>query len=130
MVCLRCGDCCRETEMLLSAEDIERLEGKGYRKEFFMLFDEEGYAKLRNLRGACVFYDPENRRCKIYKFRPSGCRLYPIIYDEEKGIVMDEVCRGKGRLNEKRIERKGAKVLRLLERIDAEAKSRLKAQQS
>jgi len=130
MRCLRCGDCCRETEMLLSAEDIERLEGKSYRKEFFVLFDEEGYAKLRNLRGNCVFYDAENRRCKVYSLRPLGCRLYPVIYHEDKGIVVDEVCRAKSRFNEKRIARKGAKVLKLLERIDAEAEDRRNAQQA
>jgi len=130
MRCLRCGDCCKETEMLLSAEDIERLEGKGYRKKFFVRFDEEGYAKLRNLRGTCVFYDADYCRCKIYRFRPLGCRLYPIIHDEKKGIVVDEVCRAKGRLNEKLKAQKGVKVLKLLERIDAESKSRRSARQS
>jgi len=128
MRCLRCGDCCRETEMLLSTEDISRLEGQGYRREFFVLFDKEGYARLRNLQGHCVFYDAENRRCKVYRFRPLGCRLYPVIYDDEKGIVVDEVCRVKGRLNEKRMARKGVKVLKLLERIDAEAEGRRSAQ--
>ena len=128
MRCLRCGDCCKETEMLLSTEDINRLEGKGYRREFFALFDKEGYARLRNLHGHCVFYDTENRRCKVYRFRPLGCRLYPVVYDEEKGIVVDEICRAKGKLNEKRIARKGQRVLKLLERVDAEAESRRNAQ--
>ena len=127
MRCLRCGDCCRETEMLLSEEDINRLEGKGYRREFFALFDKEGYAKLRNLQHHCVFYDVENRRCKVYRDRPLGCRLYPVIYDEEKGIVMDEVCHARGKLNEKQIRRRGQKVLNLLERVDAEAESRRNA---
>jgi Fe-S-cluster containining protein len=128
MRCLRCGDCCRETEMLLSTEDIARLEGLGYPREFFVLFDKEGYAQLRNLQGHCIFYDIENRQCKVYRFRPLGCRLYPIIYDEEKGIVVDEVCRAKGKVNEKRMARKGAKVLKLLERIDAEAEGRRNVQ--
>ena len=128
MRCLRCGDCCRETEMLLSKEDINRLEGKGYRREFFILFDKEGYAKLRNLQRHCVFYDIENRQCKVYRDRPLGCRLYPVIYDEEKGIVVDEVCHAEGKLNEKQMARKGQKVLKLLERVDAEAESRSNAQ--
>jgi Fe-S-cluster containining protein len=128
MCCLRCGDCCRETEMLLSKEDINRLEGKGYRREFFILFDKEGYARLRNLQRHCVFYDIENRRCKVYRDRPLGCRLYPVIYDEEKGIVVDEVCRAEGKLNEKQMARQGQKVLELLERVDAEAESRRNAQ--
>ncbi len=130
MRCLRCGVCCTETEMLLSIEDINRLEGLGYRKEFFVLFDEEGYARLRNLDNRCVFYDVDHQRCTVYNCRPLGCRLYPVIYDEQKGIVLDSICRSRGHLNEKQIARKGRKVLRLLDRIDAEADSRRNLQQA
>lgn len=114
--------------MLLSKEDIKRLEGKGYRREFFALFDKEGYARLRNLHRHCVFYDVENRRCKVYRDRPLGCRLYPVIYDEEKGMVVDEVCHAEGKLNKKQMKRQGQKVLKLLERVDTEAESRRNAQ--
>ncbi|MBT0160334.1 YkgJ family cysteine cluster protein [Candidatus Bathyarchaeota archaeon A05DMB-2] len=129
MWCLRCGDCCTETEMLLSRGDIERLERNGYPREFFVLFDREGYAKLRNQHGHCVFFNVEARRCKVYESRPLGCRLYPVIYDEEKGIVVDEVCRAQNKFSEKLLERKGKKVLRLLKRIDAEAEGRRNMQQ-
>ena len=127
MHCLRCGKCCRETEMLLTNADIERLERKGYSKEFFMQFDSQGYAKLRNQMKHCVFYDAEKQRCKVYRERPLGCRFYPIIYDETEGIVVDSICPARGNWNEKRIEKKGKKVLTLLEKIDAEAKQRRSA---
>ena len=127
MRCLRCGACCKETEMLLSTEDIERLERKGYSKNFFVRFDSEGYAKLRNLQDHCVFYDAEKQRCKAYTDRPLGCRLYPVIYDETKGIVVDNICPAGGNWNEKKIEKKGKKVIKLLEKIDAEAKRRRSA---
>jgi Fe-S-cluster containining protein len=127
MRCLRCGDCCKETEMLLSTEDIERLERKGYSKKFFVQFDSEGYAQLRNLQDHCVFYDAEKQRCKVYRERPSGCRLYPVIYDETKGIVVDNICPARSSWNEKKIEKKGKKVINLLEKIDAEAKRRRSA---
>ena len=127
MRCLRCGVCCRETEMLLSAEDIERLERKGLSKEFFARFDRAGYAKLRNRERHCVFYDVEKRRCNVYADRPLGCRLYPVIYDETKGIVVDSICHAQGTLTEGKRERKGKKVLKLLEKIDAEAKQRRSA---
>jgi Fe-S-cluster containining protein len=68
--------------MLLSSEDIERLETKGYSEEFFVRFDRAGYAKLRNREGHCVFYEVEKRRCSVYADRPLGCRLYPVIYDK------------------------------------------------
>ena len=110
--------------MLLSAEDIERLERKGYRREFFARFDRAGYAKLRNREGHCVFYDVEKRRCNVYADRPLGCRLYPVIYDETKGIVVDSICHAQGTLTEGKKERKGKKVFKLLEKIDAEAEKR------
>jgi Fe-S-cluster containining protein len=124
MRCLRCGVCCRETEMLLSVGDIERLERKGYRKEFFVRFDGAGYAKLQNRQGYCVFYDVEKRRCKVRADRPLGCRIYPVIYDEAKGIVVDTICHAQGTVSEKQKVKRGKRVLKLLEKIDAEAKKR------
>ena len=124
MRCLRCGVCCMETEMLLSREDIEKLEREGYRREFFVLFYKEGYAKLRNMQSHCVFYEVKSCRCKVYAARPLGCRLYPVIYVEAKEIVVDKICRAKGKFNEKIMEGQGRKVLKLLEKIDEEAESR------
>jgi Fe-S-cluster containining protein len=113
--------------MLLSAEDIERLERKGYSKEFFAQFDEKGYATLRNMQGHCVFYDTQKRRCKVYMQRPMGCRLYPIILDEAEGIVVDIICPSRERWSEKKKQQKGKKVIKLLEKIDAEAQQRRSA---
>jgi Fe-S-cluster containining protein len=124
MRCLRCGVCCKETEMLLSAEDIEQLEKKGYDRDFFVHFDSEGYATLRNYNGYCIFYDAEKKRCKVRPHRPSGCRIYPVIYDEEKGIVVDNICPACGTVTEKQKAKRGKKVLKLLKTIDTEAKKR------
>ena len=124
MRCLRCGVCCKETEMLLSADDIERVERKGYDRDFFVRFDSEGYATLRNNRGYCVFYDAEKSRCKVRAHRPLGCRIYPVIYDENKGITVDTICSSRNSVTDKQKARRGKKVLKLLETIDAEAKNR------
>jgi len=127
MRCLRCGICCRETEMLLSTEDIERLERKGYAREFFAKCDSKGYITLRNYQGYCVFYDIEKRRCKVHADRSLGCRIYPVVYDEAKGIVVDDVCHAQSTVTEKQKAKRGKKVLKLLEKIDAEAKKRCSA---
>ncbi len=126
MHCLRCGVCCKETEMLLSTKDIKRLEKKGYDRNFFVHFDSEGYATLRNRRGYCVFYDAEKRRCKVRAYRPSGCRIYPVIYDEDKGIILDPICPSRNSVADKQKAKRGEKVLKLLKKIDAEAKQRRK----
>ena len=124
MRCTRCGICCQETDMLLSASDIRRLEKKGCDKKFFTRFDENGYALLRNRQGHCVFYNTEKRGCEVYNLRPLGCRVYPIIQDEEKGIVVDSICRAQDTISQSEKARVGKRVLRLLERIDAEAQNR------
>jgi Fe-S-cluster containining protein len=124
MRCLRCGVCCIETEMLLSKEDITRLEKKGYPKKFFTRYDKSGYAKLRNRQGYCVFYSVEKRRCIAYRARPAGCRVYPVIFDEDNGIVADTICPSHETVTEQDKRRRGKRVVVLLEKIDQEAKNR------
>ena len=124
MRCSHCGLCCQKTEMMLSQEDTARLEKTGYPSKKFQRQDRQGYAKLRNRRGYCFFYDVEKRRCKAYGLRPQGCRLYPVICSVEDGIILDELCPMANTVSKKEIEAKGRKVLKLLEVIDQEAKNR------
>ena len=93
MHCSNCGVCCTETEMLLSKKDIKRLENKGFSQNQFVNYDKQGYAQLKNRDGYCIFYDLKNRRCSVYVDRPAGCRVYPVILDEETGIILDSICR-------------------------------------
>ena len=64
------------------------------------------------------------RGCRIRANRPAGCRVYPVILDEAEGIVIDEICPAKGSFTEKQKAKRGKKVLKLLETIDAEAETR------
>ena len=87
-----CGKCCYNTEMILFKEDIERITKLGYPKEFFVV-KQGSINVLRNIDGHCVFLDPETNRCKIYKYRPIGCRLYPLVYDASRNrVVIDTEC--------------------------------------
>jgi Fe-S-cluster containining protein len=81
-----------EHEKLLyaSKEDIERIKGLGFDYDYFVV-NRGSWLQLRNYDGRCVFND--GKRCLIYKNRPEGCRLYPIIYDEDKKCAaLDEDC--------------------------------------
>lgn len=83
-----CVECCIETRMPLSRSDIERISGQGYRfKDFVVKRKRERF--LRNSKGRCVFLWEGD--CRIYSFRPEGCRLYPLVYHENdrKAIVHD-----------------------------------------
>ena len=124
MRCSNCGVCCTETEMLLSERDVTRLVKKGFSKNYFVKYDKQGYFQLKNREGYCVFYDPKKRQCNVYADRPSGCRVYPVILDEEKGIVLDDICDSRNTITEREKKIKGKKVIRLLERIDSEAANR------
>jgi Fe-S-cluster containining protein len=110
--------------MLLSEEDIRLLEKAGYNQEKFAHFTKQGYAQLRNQQGYCIFYDPEKHRCKVYKHRPLGCRIYPVIYSEEEGVIVDDLCPESNTVSAAEVEHKTAKLTKLLQRIDNEAKKR------
>jgi len=110
--------------MLLSEEDILRLESAGYSRDRFVRYDKHGYAKLRNRKGHCYFYDAGRHRCRAYSRRPLGCRLYPVICTEERAIFGDELCPMNRTVSEKELETKGKRIIKLLERIELEARSR------
>jgi Fe-S-cluster containining protein len=130
MRCSHCGVCCEKTEMLLSNTDIERLERLGHDSQKFVRYDRHGFSRLKNRRGLCVFYDAEECRCKIYKHRPLGCRIYPVIYSEQEGIVVDDLCPMRNTVSKIELRRRGRKVIELLQRIDNEAHARTRLRTS
>jgi len=77
--------------MILDEDDIKRIERLGYRREEFTVF-EYGFYRLRNIDGHCIFLDISSGKCKIYKYRPIGCGIYPVIYDPKKGFILDKLC--------------------------------------
>jgi Fe-S-cluster containining protein len=110
--------------MLLSSEDVLRLERRGYCSDSFVRYDSNGYAFLRNRQGCCAFYNVSEKKCNVYAFRPSGCRVYPIIYDEDVGIVFDSICCSSETITVQEKIRKGKIVVKLLAKIDKEAVDR------
>ena len=110
-----CGKCCHNTEMPLTEEDIKRIESLGYdRRDFTVKID--GIYRLRNVNGRCFFLDEDNR-CKIYEYRPLGCRIYPIVLDLERGAVVDDLCPKKNEIREEDIRRVEPFLRELVRRI-------------
>lgn len=110
--------------MLLSNEDIERLKRKGYAETSFVKFDQQGYATLQNVNGICFFFNPEKTTCRERANRPLGCRIYPVMLDEDRGIVIDNICPSASIFTEKQKMKRGKRVVKLLAIIDAEANNR------
>ncbi|MFX1341008.1 MAG: YkgJ family cysteine cluster protein [Promethearchaeota archaeon] len=94
--CENCGKCCIETEMLLSQQDIDSIiknTANIFTKEQFAFTNNEGFFQLKNNEGYCFFFDRFSKICKIYEYRPQGCRFYPLIYDFQKQkCVLDKDC--------------------------------------
>lgn len=92
--CIKCGKCCENTEMILLMDDIERIASLGFKVKDFVVYS-KGFPRLRNVDGRCVFLDPKTRLCKIYDWRPRGCRLYPLVYvirSYSEEIAVDNSC--------------------------------------
>lgn len=130
MHCSHCGICCTETEMLLSKKDITLLEKQGFNRNQFAKLDRQGFAQLKNVDGYCFFYDRSRQRCKVYSNRPAGCRVYPVVLDEETGIILDDICPERGTINDIEKSLKGQRVIKLLDKIDSEALVRKKQQKT
>ena len=85
-----CVKCCIETRMPLSRDDILRISRQGNRfKDFVVKRKRE--RRLKNRNGRCVFL--RDNGCIIYSFRPEGCRLYPLVYNENnRKVVVHDLC--------------------------------------
>ncbi len=94
--CEECGKCCLDTEMTLSLKDIQLIIDSSnipLNKDAFVERTTENLYQLKNIDGHCVFLDANSKLCKIYEFRPQGCRFYPMIYNLTiKKCVLDKEC--------------------------------------
>ena len=75
--------------MPLSLADIARLRGLGYDVNEFVVL-RGGERRLRNRDGKCFFLTGEG--CKVYEDRPTGCKFYPLVFDEEGDAIVDPEC--------------------------------------
>lgn len=118
MRCSHCGECCAETEMELSDDDVARLVRLGYPRDAFSVTDQDGVTRLRNVDGRCYFYDRGASRCRVYAARPVGCYIYPVVFAEEYGIVIDALCPMGDTVTDSEMRVKGRILLDLLDRLD------------
>ena len=109
--------------MLLSKEDIERLESAGFSREDFTSTGEEGLTRLRNVGEWCYFYNPAEKTCQVYEDRPLGCLLYPVIYSIDEGVVADELCPVRQTVSKHELKIKGKILLKHLKKITSEVTS-------
>lgn len=106
--CTGCGNCCRETLVMLTDSDIRRLaEGTGRSPDEFVRFVPEDdivlaqrspwwirlargryVLALRWRRRACIFLGADNL-CTAYEHRPVACREHPFsIQHSQSGALL------------------------------------------
>jgi len=119
--CIRCGKCCSRAEVLLSSEDITRIESLGYDKKEFTVRSGP-FVKLRKVDGYCYFFDPYEKTCEIYPYRPLSCRLYPVIYVLGKGPSVDQRCPMAYTVSKAELTRKGRMLEQHLSKIFKKAR--------
>jgi Fe-S-cluster containining protein len=107
--------------MELSSEDIERLEEAGYRREEFAVMG-DCVIRLRNVDGWCYFYSLADKKCRVYRKRPLGCYLYPVVYLVDEGATVDELCPMGHAISEQELRTKGKILDKLLKKMDNERK--------
>jgi uncharacterized protein len=79
--------CCRDFEIQLLNEDVERLESAGHPKDTFMEF-EDNDLYLRKTTSGCVFQ--QGPVCTVHPHRPLACRTFPFILPESDGDIQRE----------------------------------------
>lgn len=116
-----CCECCIDTEMPLTEEDVARLEARGHEPSSFVVA-EDGFAFLANVDRRCYFLGDDDR-CREYAHRPEGCRLYPLVLDEELSRhVLDSLCPHRGDVEAGEAEERP--LLELLDRLARQRGSR------
>jgi len=105
--------------MPLTMEDIRRITALGFKVDEFAIFNGY-YWQLRNINGHCYFLNPKTNKCKIYPYRPIGCKIYPIIYIENIGVSVDSECPMAYTVTEKEIEEAAPILIRIIKEIEGE----------
>ncbi len=97
--CRRCGDCCREFPVPLSAAEVERYEGRDWSSVLegptppVVTTVRRGREVVRYLArkrdGTCLFLAPDDR-CRIHAAfgeadKPLACRIFPFTFVEGEG---------------------------------------------
>ena len=110
-VCNRMGCCCWQTEMELLPEDIARLEKMGFKPRDFS-YKDGNTVRLLNVDGHCFFLEPTSRKCRIYRKRPLGCRIYPLILLDGTKVIVDRLCPNYNTLSKRARARKKVSLLK------------------
>ena len=102
--CNNCAICCKINEVPVTEKDITRILDHGFELDQFLKelspvlirshqkkdsFIKAYFLKKKPFVKECVFLD-ENQKCKIHKYKPLSCCIYPFAVrkDDESFLVI------------------------------------------
>ena len=109
--------------MALTHQDISRITKTGYQPSRFIIHKEgEWRLATQQERGPCVFL--EDKKCQIYENRPTGCRIYPLVFNETwKQAVIDSLCPFSNEFHITDVDREN--LFTLIKQLDNESEQKL-----
>ncbi len=86
-------ECCTNfnniDDPLMTKEEMQMIEKKTGLKSIGIKATKNLYKIRTNDKGHCIFFN--NNKCKIYKYRPTDCRLFPFdlkLKDNKKYLII------------------------------------------
>lgn len=73
--------CCRSTPAALTKEDFNRIEANTKKKGWFRTINEKNNIRVVGKKENLVdcYFLSEEGLCRIYKYRPLDCKLFPLF---------------------------------------------------
>ncbi|MHA1448360.1 MAG: YkgJ family cysteine cluster protein [Candidatus Hodarchaeales archaeon] len=91
-----CHSCCIETEMPLTEADVRRISKARAISPSVFTIKKDQLTVLRNEAHGGIrkcFFLNDSGKCSIYSIRPSGCKIYPVIWNlDEKVAEIHDFC--------------------------------------
>ncbi len=89
--CKKCGFCCDAPTV--TKKDLSKIAGylniplNKVIKEYCKFFNGK-IGELKEIKGKCIFYDFDNKKCLIYPVRPLICRFRPYSIQYKNGELI------------------------------------------
>lgn len=109
--------------MSLTHQDINQITKAGYQPAACIIH-KEGEWRLANQQepGPCVFLN--DKKCQIYDIRPVGCRIYPLVFNEERRqAIIDSLCPFRNEFQVTDVDREN--LFTLIKQLDNESEQKL-----
>jgi Fe-S-cluster containining protein len=87
-ICLDCeGHCCKLGGVVATQNEVDAITKLGYPNYFVQLSNDVCGIEWEN-DGSCPYL--MNGLCSIYSVRPLGCRIFPVIQDQNHDVTLIE----------------------------------------